>query len=150
MRTEVEKRPGSLDVYYWLRLLKNSASEGFCVSAITNSGRFCFCRRRWPQRCCTLRRFALVFGGWLGVHQSGGGLAMVAASRLRFWAMAVSRNSSRAPASPRRRNRISARLALASPNSRSIRQRSLASDVYDFEKMVEVFEGRGKRPFSNS
>ena len=32
------------------------------------------------------------------------------------------------------------------PGKRSIRQRSLPSDVYDFEKIVEVFEGRKKRP----
>ena len=38
------------------------------------------------------------------------------------------------------------RLSAPAHRGRSIRQRSLPSDVYDFEKMVEVFEGRKKRP----
>jgi excisionase family DNA binding protein len=33
---------------------------------------------------------------------------------------------------------------------RLIRKRSRPFDVYDFEKMVDVFEGRGKRPVSKS
>src|SRR5262245_56436099 len=47
------------------------------------------------------------------------------ASLLRFWAVAASRNSSRAPLGPRSRNRRSRRIRLRCANSISMRLRSL-------------------------
>ena len=47
------------------------------------------------------------------------------ASFLRFWAVAASRNSSRAPLGPRSRNRPSRRIRLRCANSISMRLRSL-------------------------
>ena len=54
----------------------------------------------------------------------GGGLETSLASRLRFCTVAVSRNSSLAPVSPRNRSLVIARLRFASPNNRSIFLRS--------------------------
>ena len=42
------------------------------------------------------------------------------------------------------------RSSAPAPEVRSIKQGSRPFDVCDFEKLVEAFEGRGKRPFSNS
>ena len=55
-----------------------------------------------------------------GVMVSGGGLAVCAASLLRFWTVAVSKNSSRAPDRPLSLSLTIERIFLASPNSASI------------------------------
>jgi len=63
-------------------------------------------------------------GLFFGIGQAGssigGEMAVCRTRRFRFWTVAVSRNSSRAPVRPRRRNRSSLRVRFASPNRVSI------------------------------
>ena len=103
-------------VRFWLRLLRKSGRArdlGRLWTGCTVSGR--------------LSRSAEAVGGLsrrLGIGYAfvgcGGGLVACIVSRLRFWTVAVSRNSSRAPLRPRSLRRTSEWICLASPNRVSI------------------------------
>lgn len=103
---------------------KNRSGSGFPVPACRRGGHFIaasvWAEADWRSRFLN-SAFLVIDHAALGC---GGGMVLCRARRLRFWTVAISRNSSRAPDSPRNLSLNRERTCLTSAKSISIFFRS--------------------------
>ena len=108
------------NVRLWLRLLKKSVFGRLPVSAVSMCGHFVSASARYRSGFLFEGFVVTVLGSVYAIAVRGGGNETMLARRLRFWIVAVRRNSSFAPLNPRSRNLTIAWRCFASPNNRSI------------------------------